>query len=363
MSRNSPAVNFCLYLAALLFLSACSRVSEEQTLMQTYANRVAYVLDEPPQWNTEQLTIPALPAQRQRFQKATDISEGLLDVLDLGRCDLLSLIASRNSSLGKLAAPSQRLSYEIQFYVKIRQCLTLAVNDPTIEVDLKKRIEKIVTIKRDNMPLIVWNALYTGKEIDASLAMNQPPLPFIQSDHTATLQALKKLSFIVSSVFHPTETTEKSLFVNLNSLEKNYESIYRDPLGTPLLKSLVLLETTFNSVSDSIDNRLARRAMCFDNMRNPQADVLKNVFLEYYAHQIQPYMAQVQRIGYEWFSTHEKMLSFLSVPEEIKKYTDQVFMTDTDISVWKRYISARNRHTEAWHRILTQCNLMPSLSD
>jgi hypothetical protein len=357
------AVNIGLCLAALIFISACSQAPEEQTLMHTYVIRVANVLDEPSQWDTDQLAVPTLPSQRQRFQHTTDISEGLLDVLDLGRCDLLSLIASRNSSLGKLAVPSQRMIYEIQFYVKIRQCLTLAADDPTIEPDLKDRIEKIVRIKQNNMPFILWNALYTGREIDASLALNQAPLPFIQADHTTTLQALKKLSFIVSSVFSPTITTDKSLLVNLINIEQDYESIYRDPLGTPLLKSLVLLEVTFNNVSDSIDNRLARRAMCFDNMRNPQADILKKVFLVYYARQIQPYMAQIQRIGPQWFSTHEKILSFLPVPEEIKKYAAQVFTTDTDISIWKRYINARNRHTKAWQRILTQCNLMPSRPD
>lgn len=348
--------NVCAVIAITLFCSSCSKETPEQALMQTYINRVANVLDETYQWQQPE-PIPSLPHQRLRLQTIPDLNEGLIDVLDLARCNLLPLVASRNSSLGKLAQPSQRLVYEIRFFQQISSCLPIITKDPSVEAEVKERIDNIYRIKKDNLPYIFWNALYTGQEIEASLAMNQAALPLLQTDYSATLNALDSLSFITLSTLQDNIAANPS---TLSEIELYYEAIYRQPLGAPLLKSLVLLEATMNTVSELINTRLARRPMCFPSMQNPKANILKNVFIEYYARQIQPYMAYVHRIGEQWFSTHTKTLALLPIPIEVTPYAKQVFMQNSKTSIWERYVNARNQHTQAWQKILKQCNLMPS---
>lgn len=343
-------------MAILLSLGGCSKETPEQALMQTYASRVANVLKEDYQWQQPE-PIPSLPPQRLRLQTIPDLNEGLIDVLDLAKCDLLPLIASRNSSLGKLARPSQRLVYEIQFFDQISSCLPLIEKDPSVEAELKERIYNIYNIKKSNLPVIFWNALYTGQEIEASMAVNQSPLPLLQTDHSTALNALNSLSFITTSTLQNNIASGTS---SLPQIEQYYEDIYHAPLGAPLLKSLLLLEATMNNVSQLINTRLARRPMCFSSMQNPQANILKNVFVEYYARQIQPYMAYVHRIGEQWFRIHSKTLALLPIPNEIAPYAEQAFITNSKTSIWGRYINARDRHTQAWQKILKQCNLMPS---
>ena len=345
-----------IYVSLLLSLLGCSQETEEQTLMRTYFSRLANVLNEDSQWK-QPSSLPALPPQRLRLQIMSNLNEGLLDVLDLSKCDLLSLIASRNSSLGKLARPSQRLTYEIQFYTKVRNCLPVIENDPTIESELKERINNIYAIKKKNLPFIFWNALYTGQEIEASLAINQPPLSLLQVDYNRVLKALDALSIITTMSLLSDGAPSPS---QLSNIEQQYEIVYHKPLGTPLLKSLLLLEAVLNNTADLINTRLARRPMCFANMQNPQANILKNVFTGYYAGQIQPYMAYVNRIGEQWFNIHTKTLAVLPIPAELENYAEQVFMKNTNMSIWNRYINARDKHTKAWQRILQQCNLMPT---
>lgn len=349
----------CLYSIVLLLLSACSNETPEKQLMHTYVSRVASALNEDTKKASQAGQIPALPPQKLRHQATIDIREGMLDVLDLRYCDLLPLIASRNSSLGIVAKPSQRLIYEIEFYRKLTSCLPLLEKDPRVDSELKTRIKALYTIKTQNLPIVIWNALYTGQEIEATLALNLPPIPLKETNHSEVLGALNKI-FSIANILSMEPSADK---FSLTNLEKSYAVVYHNPIGTPLLKSLLLLELALNEVTDTINARLARRPLCFPGMRNPQANILKNIFTEYYAGQIQPYMSNAHRVGEQWFSLHEKALKLLPVPDQIKPYAAQVFMRDSDNSIWQRYTRARDRHTQAWQKILKQCQLMPTRSN
>lgn len=327
--------------------------------MQTYTKRVANVLNEEIKTPTAASQLPALPPQKLRHQTTTDIREGMLDVLDFSYCGLLPLIASRNSSLGIVAQPSQRLIYEIEFYRKLTKCLPLLEKDPILDHELKARIKAVYTIKTQNLPKVIWNALYTGQEIEASLALNLPPLPLQKSSHSEALRALNKL-YSVTNILNKDSSADK---LSLDRIEESFAAIYHAPLGTPLLKSLLLLEATLNDVAEIINTRLLRRPLCFPGMQNPQADILKNIFTEYYARQIQPYMSKTHRIGEQWFTLHEITLKKLPIPNNIESYVAQVFLKDSSSSIWNRYIAARDKHTHAWQTILKQCQLMPSRSN
>lgn len=347
----------CFYSLILLLLSACSNETPEQQLMDTYIKRVANALNEESKRPTiASSSLPLLPPQKMRYQATTDIREGMLDVLDLRYCDLLPLIASRNSSLGIVAQPSQRLIYEIKFYRKLTSCLPLLEKDSKLDSELKTRIKDIYTIKTQNLPSVIWNALYTGQEIEASLALNLPPLPLQESNHSETIRAFNTL-FSITNILSNDSTADK---LSIENLEESYAVIYHNPLGTPLLKSLLLLETTLNEVTEIINSRLSRRPLCFPGMQNPQADILKNIFTEYYARQVQPYMSKTHRIGEQWFNLHEVTIKQLPIPEKIKPYVAQVFLRDSDNSIWNRYTAARDKHTHAWQTILKQCRLMPT---
>ena len=346
-----------LYCAILLLVMGCSNETPEQQLTNDYIQRIENVLGEKIEEPILTSSLPALPPQRLRYREITTIKEGMFDVLDLGRCNLLSLIAARNSSLGAVAPPSQRLSYEIQFHTLLKRCLPSIEKDDSLSQKSKLRIFAIYEIKEQNLPAVFWNALYTGQEIEASLALNLSPLSLNKKNHSNYFRAMRKL-FSVTEMTLGKQTPPDSH--SLKTLEESYAALYHDPLGTPLLKSLLLLESTLNRAADLINARLMRRPLCFQGMTNPKADILKNVFTEYYARQLQPYLANVHFIGEQWFGIHEQTLKFLPIPSQVAPYVSQVFLRDSNESIWNRYINARNKHTDAWQEILSQCNLMPN---
>ncbi len=344
-----------------LILSGCNTQSDLDRLFNNYTQAVANILDE--EWeNAVPEPPPPLPPQRLRTLATTEIREGLIDVLDLSVCNLLPLIAEKNSSLGKVAPPSQALSYELRFYRTINDCLPVVLNDSDIDIAIKEKILAIHQIKANNLPAVLWNAFYTGQEIEQSLALNQAPIPLEQSEQSYQ-HALSALAVFNDLTLIATLNPEALRPIDTHILEKHYESLYIAPLGVPLLKSLLLLEANLNNVAQIIESRLERRPLCFKGMRTPKADILKNVFTQQYALKLQPYLSKVDRLASRWYHLHQSTTDHLPVPSEVADYVTQVFQRNAETSIWNRYIRARDRHTQAWQHILNQCNLMPGNSD
>lgn len=339
-------------------LVACSPAPDTAIDMQTYVQRVANVLDQPapPLVFT---ALPALPHHRERNQPLPELREGLLDVLDLKRCNLLPLIAERNSSLGKVYAPSQQMRYEIRFVARLEQCLPQLQTATDITPERKAELLTLYQTKQASVPKVLWNALFTGQEFEESLALNQPPLPWPAADHTAAFQALDYLAYITTTALNDPKALDETHFA---PLEAHYGALYSDPLGIPSLRALHQLSLTLNAVSQMIEQRLAKRPFCFPGMRNPDADILKQVFMRFYAGELQPYLAYVHRTAWRWLTIQTQLLKQLPTPTAFIPYTEQMLRVDSAQSLWQHYEAARNRHTQAWQTLLRQCNLMPGKS-
>jgi len=350
-------------LVSIVLLCGCSKETEEQALMQTYLKRVANVLDQPLPQNTLLPNLPALPPTRDRHQETSAIREGLLDLLELADCNLIHLVAERNSTLGKVSAPSQKLAYEVAFYQRLIECIPLLEQTPDTKPATLSRVRHIAQIKYNELPKHLWNALYTGQEIEQSLSLNQLALPLSTTDENPRQNALTSWQFFAQLSLHLEHQDYGAANKQLSQIELHMESLYKNPIGTPLLRSLILITHYLNQTAEVIEGRLARRPLCFNDMSNPKADILKTVFTRFYAAQIQPYMANTHRVGEQWFTAHHTIHNFARPPAAIAEYDAKVFNRITDISIWNQYVKARNRHTKAWQHILSQCKLMPSANN
>ena len=91
----------------LFLLGGCGGDIAQQRFAE-YQLRMSRVLDaEPPE--AASLPLPDYPRARSlQRQAAPRASIGMLDLLALNDCELHTLVAERNSSLGKMAAASTR---------------------------------------------------------------------------------------------------------------------------------------------------------------------------------------------------------------------------------------------------------------
>ncbi|MCV6590872.1 MAG: DUF3080 domain-containing protein [Marinobacterium sp.] len=336
-----------------LLLAGCSPPAG-QALLEDYL----YRLGNASQTDIDQdlNTLPpvmAYPPRRQRLAPVTELREGLLDTLNLGACNLLPLVAERNSSLGRVMPVSQTLMYELRFYSRLHDCRLR----PEIisNNELHEQLEEIFRVKQRNLSAVVWNAIYNSKEMEAAFALGATPLsPDEQSTLTPVLQSLQRLAQL-NTLSRQAPPWQPPAY--LASLESDYEVLHRNHFGAQWLSSIRLLTETLQRAAQALETRLNGRALCPQGRPTPQAKILHNVFQKYYAGQVQPYMATIHRSGAQWLQQHEQLLAALIERQRLASYEAAVLSREG--ALWQSYIRARDRHTQAWQTQLRQCGLMP----
>ncbi|PWQ95589.1 hypothetical protein DKW60_14315 [Leucothrix pacifica] len=346
-------------LSLLMLLTAC-QVSAPQAMLEDYTARMSNVLTTDIKLNLGEaaLAIPAFPAKRDRVVATQELREGLWDVLDFRQCDMLSLISERNSSLGKVMLPSQKMRYELRFIVALQACRKILVDieepDDT-QLAFQERLDAIYQTKSDNLPREIWNGIYGADEISQHFKIGTPPLALDTDSGNPPRYALQQLSGLATL----SRTDSITLPAWLEQVEAPYETLHHSEFGASLLSSLVMMTQTLDRTAQAIETRLQAKPFCFPGHKPPRATTLYNVFQKFYAGKVQPYMAVIQRQGSPWFALHDELIQQLPATDSMNDYRQQVLGMNVDGSLWDQWVKARQRHTQAWQDILGQCNMMP----
>jgi hypothetical protein len=358
--------NCALLLCLSALLTACEGSSPE-AMLDNYSERVARVLEESIDNRLDAVpAIALLPPRRQRLLPLTDLRQGLIEVLALRHCNLLGLIARRNSSLGKVMLPSKQLVYEMRLLSQVRDCraqLAQSVNtrtDKDADAQLIQQLDSIYSLKARELPAVLWNAIYASREMESNFSIGDPPLPLSlnenQSDGSEaallSLQALAELQTLIA-------TPNWQLPTGLDQLEQHYQTLEANRFGSQWLKSVWLLSQTLELTAQALDRREQRRPICPQQRPTPRARILLNVFNKYYAGEVQPYMARVDRSGQRWKTLHQQLLSSLPATAAMRDYQWRIFADTNPDSLWQAYVRARDHHIRSWQTTLRHCNLMP----
>ncbi|MET3999457.1 DUF3080 family protein [Marinobacterium sp. MBR-109] len=345
---------------ALVLLSACSTESPEARL-EDYASRVANAIDYPIKLELD-TTIPPYPQTRDRLLEIPELREGIVEVFDLRRCGLMELIGERNSSLGKLALPSQRMLYELRFLPPLRRCIEQLKQQSERdenEDELLQRLQRIERIKREQLPRVLSNAIFNSSEMTSQFSRTHAALSMEQAQQSGALQpALQRFEQLLRLSQQP----DWQLPSWSEQLEQSYAELHARPFGAPWLKSLNMLTQTLDQTAGAINARLDERPICFNNRPNNRARIIQSVLNGWYANELQPMMSALHRSGEQWRDGLEPLYTELPMSPALKEYF-QATLSDHHNSLWQRYIRARDRHTAAWQRLLGQCGLMPGHSD
>lgn len=343
-----------LLLSALLV--GCSERGPS-ALLETYAERVGNALEQPISLDfaAARAEQPAFPPRRERLFELEAVSEGLLEVLDFRQCGLLQQIAERNSSLGKLAGSSQRLIYELHMLPALRACHSRMIGIPGNEAFVT-RLERIIAIKTRNLPRLLWNAIYASPEMEQQFALASSPLTAdTNAVATPLLDVLSRFTLLATL----SRRADWDTPAFADRLEQDYATLYRSAFGAQWLYSLVLLTHTLERTADAIEQRLARRPICFQRRPNNRARIIQSVFQQFYAGQLQPYMALIHRQGKLWLEQQHALVQQLPVPPGASAYVERVLTPDHPQGLWQTYQRARERHTQAWKTLLDQCSMLP----
>lgn len=344
----------CWLILLSLLLGACQPTDSGRALQEDYLQRLANGLDSAlPSPAPLALEVWRLPPRRERVQEIPALRIGLLDLLiDLHRCPRLQqLISERNNSLGKQMTASHRLGYEGQLITALEACLPLLAGEEAVaEEDSLQTLQTLLTSKRQQLPAVFWNAFNASPEVEGYLRFDRQPLPTSALDDSAALLALEQLAEIA-------EQLPERLPPEPEQLDELFFALQQSAGGGQLIHSLLQLQQTLEHGSQLLEERQAQRPLCPLGTPTPRGRLAQNLFVKFYAGELQPYMSEVDQRGQRWSTALRRLAESRAIPAATRQYL--LRLAGEEHSLWSAFRNASRRHVQAWQDTLRSCQLAP----
>lgn len=341
-----------------LLLTGCQQEDTLNSRYQDYLDRVSNILDIPPV-DPPHLEAIAYPDRRSRLLNIPSFEQGLVEVWDFQRCELMSLINQRNSNLGRVMPPSQRFIYENHFWQKLEPCYQKREQWLSENRSFVRRLEETYHHKQRIHPLITHQLFFAGNELESQFSQARPAFkPNDRPDYQSIASALNELADLAETPFRN--------LANASELEARLQNIHNQPIMHSLLKSLQISTYQLNRISQQIESKLLQRPVCLNGGSTPKAKSLYNVLDKYYLKGIQSVIAHHSRMANQLLPPVNQIVnaSISALPEShsdtgLREFQARWLSMDNPDGLWQSFQKANHRHTSVWNRLLRQCGLFP----
>ncbi|MCG7200030.1 DUF3080 domain-containing protein [Marinobacter pelagius] len=332
-------------------LSACNPFSEARPMMDEYVERVARVLETEPELSSPE---PAeqIPRRRDRVLTMPELDIGMLDFLSLYGCELQYVVGEKNSVMGRVMQPLNRLRYEVRFIEAARDCLP-EVEEERLEEALLKAIES----KRESLPVAVWNATWGVEEVETLFTLAKGYYPVAPEGDPVSDLALDahQLSAAMARLLGG------NLDVSLDfagNVHQRWQAEYR---AGQLINSARVLSARLDDATGLLQERLEGRPLCLNGKPNNQSDIVQNMFFNIYIGEIQPYMGEIRRARSALIEPLAKLAEMQEevMPGSFRTWYRHHLSLSAPESLWLELDQAMANHTRAWQDLLGQCGLRP----
>jgi len=340
-------------IALLLTLCGCQRPPEAQRQMANYLDRVSRVLQQDWQpFQPESLSAYRFGPRRERVLSIAPLRISLLDlIVDTNDCrELQQRISERNTVLGKVMPWSHRLAYDGELLRALQHCTALLAERDDKQA-LQEQLSAIAASKTSSLPATFWNALNSSEEFEQYLRFADQPLPVSSQPLTdqAAIEALRELANVGAELPHRLPPERASLDAQLRTLQLSQH-------GGQLITSLAQTTHGLRQATQMLQATEAR-LLCPMQAPSERSKILLNVFVLFYAGEIQPYLAQLQRLGQPWAAAIGELRAVPGIPAATAQALDR--LAGREASLWERYQAAVAAHTQAWQDLLGACQSRP----
>jgi len=280
-NNHQPFTKVVSLVVVVFVLSGCS--DPAQSLMDDYAKRLSRTLALEIQ-DPAPLDLQPLPSITTTRADITESSINLVELVATRACALDLLLGERNSSLGKVMTPSQRLKYELAFLKQTQPCLT----HPDIAPDLQ---QKLAAIASDKAALINkhWQNFL---QQDETLRQQLHPYRNLSEPNSVagvadTMQALHSLLALQKSIVQQNWQQASSI-----NPEQALEALYKANTLSQLQQSLRFSQNWLQSLNQQL-GQLDLKAQCPAGKSSDKAEILNTILLQYFIGKVQVYLAQV----------------------------------------------------------------------
>ena len=320
-------------------------------MLGDYAERMARTLGQPID-APQAYKLPAFPRPRDQAVNQPDTRLGLRDAWAVRDC-MGQLIALRNSGLGRVMQPSQRLAYESQFQAQASACLDELAN-ATDEVDREQRAVLRTIIDSKRGAAVSAAQAFVQRDTEMATFWRLPARPLANDPPPVRADALEQVADAIEAVV-------AGQAIDGGTLEQALEALQGSTSLGQIAQAEALAIAWLDAITAAIHARLDRRPLCFDAKPTPDARVLQNIFTAVYAGKVQPWLAELQRAGQAARPVAQRVLAPVSgaFGPAMQAYQAKVVRVGANSSQ-SAFLAATRAHSEAWQRLLKQCGMMPA---
>lgn len=362
---------------AMFALLGCFGGSTVKQSIDDYAARLSRVLDAPlPDSFNDKITTP-LPklADSATIKHAIEgVNINLREFYALQDCELGTVVAERNTSLGKSQLPSQRLVYESKLLNVLKSCeaaLTKENESNQRNAALAATIASWREQKTQDYSK-TWANLVQGSQ-ELRLALNTPERLFSVENNKDALSSVNALYYINSlsnkelllsdmyssntaSSDTETEATNENnseSIIESSELEQQLKIIRSARLPATLWHTQQTLTQNLSLLTNMLETELDA-VSCPEGRASDKAKILRNVFYLFFIEEIQPVGSLVNQYHYKLAPLWEDWLAQPSLHAEFKRYIRQQSQDG-----FNQYSSVMKAHVNLWQGFLGRCNLSP----
>ena len=352
---------------AMFALLGCFGGSTVKQSIDDYAARLSRVLDTPlPDSFNDKITtpLPKLADSATLKQAIEGVNINLREFYALQDCELGTVVAERNTSLGKSQLPSQRLVYESKLLNVLNSCeaaLTKENKSNQRNAALAATISSWREQKTQDYSK-TWANLVQGSQ-ELRLALNTPERLFSVENNKDALSSVNALYYINSLsnkelLLSDTETeatneNNSERIIESSELEQQLKIIRSARLPATLWHTQQTLTQNLSLLTNLLETQLDA-VSCPEGRASDKAKILRNVFYLFFIEEIQPVGSLVNQYHYKLAPLWEDWLAQPSLHEEFKRYIRQQSQDG-----FNQYSSAMKAHVNLWQGFLGRCNLSP----
>ncbi|WP_157729740.1 DUF3080 family protein [Bacterioplanes sanyensis] len=331
-----------------LLLAACSRGPE--SVLHDYAERVARVVEQPLA-EPASVALPTL-ALRELELPLAKADVGLLEFLRLNVCELGMAVGKKNSTLGKVAPPSQRMHMERDFLLLAPDCVAQLQDS---RPELSNKLQQALQLKQSQRLQQWWNAWLTAKEWQQFISSAAAPLEMTGDEPAHLSRSLQALDYAIAQ---GQRWQQQDYVYNSSDMEFHQQQLLLGETLGKWLHAQALQTDVLNRVAQVLEQRYAEKPLCMTGQQTDKAKILFTVFQKFYLAQVQPYMSRSDQLGQQLLADLTALQSTLqqqniTVPKAYQQWLAQLQQRQ------QGFTRASQRHVYAWRTTLTECGFIP----
>ena len=179
----------------------------------------------------------------------------LLKFLSLKGCHLRYVVASKNSILGKVSPPSQKLKYEVDFIHYAPDCIFFLRNNNQFE--MSEELTSLLEQKKRNLSKYIWQAVLGSSESKI----------FWQIKNLSIVNDYKKISGVKESLYKLSDSIDRLLNgdyqLDIDDFENNL-GVLRKNIGGDLYRDIMISKIYLSKLNRILINQNhIKKQFCF----------------------------------------------------------------------------------------------------